>query len=220
MTFQGLIPYVILDGMTVSVNDRKNWLPVFSTFADSPTFIILQDPRLSFSRTLLRKLDFSTTTMSALQEEEETCPPQPASKISPFVLKLGSAPTDYFFQLPNASPPIDLFAAPTGPYFFYGTLSDPSLLAEILNLDHEPKLCPAHIMGYKTKLWAQYPALIDARGEVVEDVVHHVRIVGDAERLAGYETGRYRAKACLVRYGWSEAGEGFGVYLYVCGGFG
>lgn len=55
-------------------------------------------------------------------------------------------------------------------------------------------------MGYKTKLWAQYPALIDARGEIVEDVVYHVRTVGDAERLAGYETGRYRAKACLVRY--------------------
>lgn len=64
--------------MTVSVNDRKNWLPVFSTFADSPTFIILQDPRLSFSRTLLRKFDFNTTTMSTLQEEEETCPPTAA----------------------------------------------------------------------------------------------------------------------------------------------
>ncbi|OJJ85843.1 uncharacterized protein ASPGLDRAFT_33773 [Aspergillus glaucus CBS 516.65] len=134
--------------MTVSVNDRKNWLPVFSTFADSPTFIILQDPRLSFSRTLLRKLDFNTTTMSTLQEKEETYPPQPPSKISPFVLKLRSAPPDYFLQPPNAFPPIDLFAAPTGPYFFYGTLSDPSLLAEILNLDHEPTLCPAHIMGY------------------------------------------------------------------------
>lgn len=45
-------------------------------------------------------------------------------------------PPNYFYQPPSSSPPTDLFAALVGPYFFYGTLCDPSLLAKILNLDH------------------------------------------------------------------------------------
>ncbi|OJJ46143.1 hypothetical protein ASPZODRAFT_2065001 [Penicilliopsis zonata CBS 506.65] len=40
-------------------------------------------------------------------------------------MKLRSAPPGYFFQPERPPPRTDPFAAPTGPYFFYGTLSDP-----------------------------------------------------------------------------------------------
>lgn len=37
-------------------------------------------------------------------------------------------------------------------YFFYGTLTDPSLLAKVLQLSEPPKTRPAMIVGYHTKL--------------------------------------------------------------------
>ncbi|PWY94337.1 hypothetical protein BO94DRAFT_532280 [Aspergillus sclerotioniger CBS 115572] len=114
-------------------------------------------------------------------------PEDPHSKISPFVLKLRSAPRGYFYEAPEPSPWVDLFDAPTGPYFLYGTLTDPSMIAEILGLDEEPTLRPAYIMGYRCKLWGQYP-------------VYHVRSVEDGEKLAAYETNNYRASPCIIMY--------------------
>ncbi|KAJ5708167.1 hypothetical protein N7488_007968 [Penicillium malachiteum] len=43
-------------------------------------------------------------------------------------MKLRSAPPGYFFQPEKPPPNTDPFAAPAGPYFFYGTLSDPAML--------------------------------------------------------------------------------------------
>ncbi|GIC93114.1 gamma-glutamylcyclotransferase family protein [Aspergillus udagawae] len=127
-------------------------------------------------------------------------PSNPHSKISPYVLKLRSAPPGYFYQPPKKPKPVDLFAAPTGPYFFYGTLTDPPMIAEILELIEEPKLRPAHIVGYECKMWGQYPALLDRPGSVVEGAAYRVRTTQDAERLAEYETGNYCAEDCLIRY--------------------
>ena len=76
----------------------------------------------------------------------------PSSKISSYVLKLRTAPSDYFFRAPNPPQYVDLFDAPTGPYFFYGTLTDPSMVREILGLETEPELRPARLSGYKCKL--------------------------------------------------------------------
>ncbi|KAA8652760.1 hypothetical protein EYZ11_013372 [Aspergillus tanneri] len=131
-------------------------------------------------------------------------PPPPAedprSKISPFVLKLRSAPPNYYYQAPKPSPIIDLLTAPTGPYFFYGTLTDPSMIAEILNLEKEPELRPAFILGYKCRMWGQYPALVDAPGSIVEGAVYLVRTAEDGEKLAAYETRNYCTESCLIRY--------------------
>ncbi|RAK99443.1 gamma-glutamylcyclotransferase family protein [Aspergillus ibericus CBS 121593] len=127
-------------------------------------------------------------------------PEDPRSKISPFVLKLRSAPPGYFYEAPEPSPVVDLLDAPTGPYFLYGTLTDPSMISEILGLDEEPTLRPASIMGYQCKLWGQYPALLDAPGSVVEGAVYHVHSVEDGEKLAAYETKTYRADPCIIRY--------------------
>ena len=84
-------------------------------------------------------------------------PPPPAPedlslKVSPFIKKLRSAPPGYFFQPERTPPYIDLFAIPTGPYFFYGTLSDPAMLRDVLSLETEPQLRPATIIGYECKL--------------------------------------------------------------------
>ncbi|CRG92800.1 hypothetical protein PISL3812_09867 [Talaromyces islandicus] len=121
-------------------------------------------------------------------------------KDSPFIRKLRSAPPGYFYQAPNPPPMRDLFAAPTGPYFFYGTLSDPSMLRDILGLQSEPKLRPAFILGYDCKLWGQYPALVDAPGSRVKGTVYNVQTVEHGERLAAYETNNYHARPCRIHY--------------------
>lgn len=137
-------------------------------------------------------------------------PENPQSKISPFVQKLRSASPNYFYQAPSPSPSplVDLFDAPTGPYFFYGTLIDPSILREVLGLDPAEAeqrkadfdLRPAHIIGYECKLWGQYPALLDAPGSVVDGAVFRVRTLQEGERLAAYETGNYHTVPCRIRY--------------------
>ncbi|KAL3493504.1 hypothetical protein BJX62DRAFT_235332 [Aspergillus germanicus] len=93
-----------------------------------------------------------------------------------------------------------LIAAPTGPYFFYGTLSHPPLLRQILNLDDEPSLRPARIVGCECKLWGPYPALVDATNpqSVVNGYVYRVETEAHARRLADYETGNYCAECCHV----------------------
>ncbi|KAL4804626.1 hypothetical protein BDV18DRAFT_142279 [Aspergillus unguis] len=139
------------------------------------------------------------------QKHNEAPPPppppeDPTSKISPFVQKLRSAPPEYYFQ--PEIPPIltDLFAPPTGPYFFYGTLSDPGMLRDILDLDSKPKLRPASIVGYECKLWGQYPALVDAPYKTVHGYVYHVETQEQAQSLAEYETENYRAEPCRIMY--------------------
>lgn len=68
-------------------------------------------------------------------------------------------------------------------------------------------------------LWGQYPALVSSgsrsgsgsalesssgsgsnSGSVVEGAAYHVQSVQHAERLVEYETGSYRAEACVIRY--------------------
>lgn len=139
-------------------------------------------------------------------KQENTSPPPPpppelpSSKISPLVRKLRTAPPSTFFQTSNPPPRVGLLAAPTGPYFFYGTLADPSMPRDILELDSEPELRPAYLVGYECKLWGQYPALLDAPGLEVKGAVYNVRTVEEGERLAEYETNHYHAESCHIRY--------------------
>ncbi|GAB1206395.1 hypothetical protein APSETT445_005080 [Aspergillus pseudonomiae] len=126
-------------------------------------------------------------------------PEDPSSKVSPFVKKLRSAPPGYFFQPERPPPYRDSFAARTGPYF-YGTLSDPAMLRDVLGLETEPQLRPATMISYECKLWGQYPALLDAPGKVVHGAVYHVETEEHAERLASYETDNYRADPCRIDY--------------------
>lgn len=56
--------------------------------------------------------------------------------------------------------------------FFYGTLMDPATLARVLGLPDLPKLRPAKLAGYHTKLWGPYPAPLDDE--------HHREVTGKA----------------------------------------
>jgi gamma-glutamylcyclotransferase (GGCT)/AIG2-like uncharacterized protein YtfP len=124
-----------------------------------------------------------------------------SSNISPFILKLRSAPEGYFFKSEGGSEQPDLFAPPTGPYFFYGTLSDPAFLSEVLNLSEKPTLRPAMLMGYTVKLWGPYPALVDGpTGATVEGMVYEVGSEKHGERLAEYETSAYTTAPCRIRF--------------------
>jgi gamma-glutamylcyclotransferase (GGCT)/AIG2-like uncharacterized protein YtfP len=123
-----------------------------------------------------------------------------SSKISPFIKKLQQAPDGY--------PPenVDVFAPSSGPYFFYGTLMDPFLLSEILDLPKRPTMRPAKIAGYSLKLWGQYPALVDGPpGSVVEGMVYNVEHGRHGEGLAKYETRAYRPVPCLICF--TDGGE-------------
>lgn len=92
-------------------------------------------------------------------------------------------------------------APPVGAYFFYGTLKDPSWLAEILNLAEKPKLRPAKLVGYKSKLWGPYPALVDGPTDaIVEGMVYQVQSENHANRLARYETNAYAPVSCQIRF--------------------
>lgn len=188
---------------------RRYIFHLHTTFSETttlPTFLF--DIYSTFNSRYLSHASHLVAMASSRQEERNSpSPPPPAppplnpsSKISPYVLKLKNAPPDYFYQAPEKLLSLDLFAAPTGPYFFYGILIDPLMIAEILNLAGEPKLRPAYIVGYECKMWGQYPALLDSPGSIVEGAAYHVRTTQDGERLAVYETGNYCAEPCLLRY--------------------
>ncbi|KAJ4256815.1 hypothetical protein NW762_008911 [Fusarium torreyae] len=151
-------------------------------------------------------------------------PPLPPSvnknqaRESPFTLKVRRAPEDWFYQPPKPPAQVDLFEPPTGPYFVYGTLMDPIMLADVLGLESQPKLRPAKIEGYSRKLWGQYPAMQDGPlGAQVSGSVYCVRSVAHAKRLAEYETDSYEAKPCLIQYtDGKEPVEDFGhVFMFV-----
>jgi hypothetical protein len=65
------------------------------------------------------------------------------------------------------------------------------MVREILGLENKPELRPAHLSGYKCKLWGQYPTLLDTLDSVVEGAVYHVKMVKHRERLAAYKTKNY-----------------------------
>ncbi|MCJ1313073.1 hypothetical protein MMC25_006750 [Agyrium rufum] len=116
----------------------------------------------------------------------------------PITLKTCEPPPGTF----KAGTSIDRRPAPIGPYFFYGSLMDPDLLTEILNLKELPKLRAAYTSGYATKLWGQYPALVEdtKTSARIEGVMFDVECMQVGERLAEYETGNYLAKPCLITY--------------------
>ncbi|KAG9496292.1 hypothetical protein J7337_012878 [Fusarium musae] len=141
-----------------------------------------------------------------------------SSKEYPFALKVRNAPEHWFYRPPRPSGQADLLEPPTGPYFVYGTLMDPKMLADVLRLEEKPKLRSAKIVGYSKKLWGQYPALQNGPQDAeVSGAVYHVQSAAHAKRLAEYETNSYRAKPCLIQYTYGKKpAEEFGhVFMFV-----
>jgi gamma-glutamylcyclotransferase (GGCT)/AIG2-like uncharacterized protein YtfP len=105
----------------------------------------------------------------------------------------------------EGDPNFDYEAFRREPYFFYGTLMDPSTLAEVLHLDYRPQLKAAKLVGYSCKLWGPYPALVDGPpGAIVRGVTYEVESPEEKKRLEEYETDQYRTSACLIEF---ETGE-------------
>jgi hypothetical protein len=77
------------------------------------------------------------------------------------------------------------------PFFFYGTLTDPSKLQEILLLPSPPVLKPARARTYKIMLWGQYPALVDALDSYVDGMTCVIETKQHVEMLKEYETEAY-----------------------------
>ena len=130
-------------------------------------------------------------------------PPPPvnlSSKTAPAVLKLRTFSPNVYF--PPQTPRSEISGpAPTGHYFFYGSLQDPGLLADILGLESCPQLRPAYLKGFKCSLWGFYPALLNGnQDDVVKGTVYMVQSVNHAERLAHYEGPSYQAIPCEMQY--------------------
>jgi hypothetical protein len=61
----------------------------------------------------------------------------------------------------NFKPSLCQYSYTPKPFFFYGSLTDPLRLQEVLQLPTPPVLKPATEKSYKIMLWGQYPALVD-----------------------------------------------------------
>ncbi|OTA55982.1 hypothetical protein K449DRAFT_387745 [Hypoxylon sp. EC38] len=86
-------------------------------------------------------------------------------------------------------------------YFFYGTLMQPEILKRVLDLDHEPIMRPAKIIGYSLTKWGDYNALIDGEsGQEVAGMAYEVKSPEHEYKLAYYETNAYELAPCLIDF--------------------
>ncbi|KAI1072136.1 hypothetical protein LB507_003270 [Fusarium sp. FIESC RH6] len=85
-------------------------------------------------------------------------------------------------------------------YFFYGTLTNPSILAHILCLPSQPTLHQASLTGYALASWGQYRALVPgSSSSVVSGFTYEVQTQDHELALARYETHAYKAVQCLIK---------------------
>jgi hypothetical protein len=85
------------------------------------------------------------------------------------------------------------------PYFFYGTLAEPDIVAGIVELDELPALKKELVRGWKMMMSGKCKALVKAgSGEVVERWVYIVENEEDLGRLATYEGSNYEVQRCEI----------------------
>ncbi|KAH8163961.1 hypothetical protein CIB48_g4282 [Xylaria polymorpha] len=86
-------------------------------------------------------------------------------------------------------------------YFFYGTLAKPEILKHILDLQKEPWLRPAKIIGYELSSWGQYRALVDGEPDAeVSGFAYEVQTTEHEFKLARYETNAYKLHQCRIMF--------------------
>ncbi|KAJ8130171.1 hypothetical protein O1611_g3462 [Lasiodiplodia mahajangana] len=86
-------------------------------------------------------------------------------------------------------------------YFFYGTLTKPSILRHVLDIEEQPIFRPAKITGYELSSWGQYLALIDgAKDARVTGCAYQVQTLEHDEKLARYETDAYKVHRCMIEF--------------------
>lgn len=143
----------------------------------------------------------SNTSQSGLGSEPPPPPPlppqKPPEKLS-IALKVRQAPPGWAFEGRVEDFNYDPLTPPVGLYFFYGTLQDPGILGEILDLPTPLVLRPAWIVGYRMRLWGQYPAVVNEAQTVVRGTAFEVTTEGHAAKLAAYETSNYCPAPCYI----------------------
>lgn len=86
-------------------------------------------------------------------------------------------------------------------YFFYCTLTEPTILSHILDLKQPPVRRPAKLIGYALTDWGQYRALVSGKlGEEVIGYAYPVESIDDELKLARYETNAYKPASCTIRF--------------------
>ena len=105
--------------------------------------------------------------------------------------------------IPGPDPPLER-PSPEDPFqdqycFFYGTLQDPDTLRQVLGWPRSPPILRrARVFGYEIQLWGPYPALVDKPCHSVNGMVSEPLSTIQLDRLAAYETDRYRRQSCSI----------------------
>lgn len=91
-------------------------------------------------------------------------------------------------------------------YFFYGTLTDPTMLSQLLGVSVSTSrmlrgLQRASIQGGKVRIWGgKYKALVDASGvDTVQGFAFGIRTSTEEDASRHYETPYYEVVRCLIR---------------------
>jgi Gamma-glutamyl cyclotransferase, AIG2-like len=113
-------------------------------------------------------------------------------------LALADAPDDAAAPPLDAAPAVPLAAAERGqPLFFYGTLTDPDVLARVLARPvAAADLAPASVAGLRRvrAAGASYPVVLPAPGGRVGGLLLLRAGRRDIARINHYESGEYRAE--------------------------
>lgn len=127
-------------------------------------------------------------------------PLQPRSSISPKFRTTGNGNAKFLDR--HDTDVYDDAAARDGKetYFFYGTLMDPATLQRVSVLPERPRLRPAYIKSYCTKLCGPYPALLNGpSGSIVRGMSYELDGQEKKAILAAYEeTGNYKEVSCVI----------------------
>jgi hypothetical protein len=141
--------------------------------------------------------DTKTSSSAADMENEENKMPlnpspskKPAAKRRNIILEKFKA---------DITPPLGKIPYTSFPFFFYGSLTNPAILQEILQLPEPPMLNPPRVPSRKIMLWGQHPALVDAPfGSFVDDMGYVVETEDQTNKLEDYETTAYRLEGIRI----------------------
>ncbi|CEJ61582.1 hypothetical protein PMG11_10112 [Penicillium brasilianum] len=88
-----------------------------------------------------------------------------------------------------------------GYFFFDGTLMDSSTLASVLQLPKAPRMRPTRVIGYTTKLWGKYAALVSGKPfQPVDGLAYEIRLQEEWDRLRAYHSDQYDLVPILIDF--------------------
>ena len=106
------------------------------------------------------------------------------------------------FQKYEYTPPLSRYTYEPALFFFYGTLTDPSQLQEVLQLPEPPVFKAAPVSSRKIMLRGQYPALVNgAPDDFVKGMAYSVETEEHEKMLEYYETDAYDVVGARILVG-------------------